>query len=904
MSIGPGARLGPYEVAAQIGSGGMGEVYRARDTKLDRDVAIKVLPSLFVADAERAARFEREARTLAALNHPNIGGIYGLEESNGAMALILELVEGATLADRIAQSAIPVDEALVIARQIAEALEAAHDQGIVHRDLKPANIKLRPDGTVKVLDFGLAKAFDAAPAPTSSLSISPTLTSPATQIGVILGTAAYMAPEQARGKPVDKRADLWAFGCVLFEMLAGRRTFDGQDVTDTIAAIVRGEPDWVSLPDDTPPRIRRLLKRCLAKDPKHRLREAGTAIVEIDETQTSAPEPDTAAPPPALAVWQRPKTAAAIGVLLAALVGVATWVVARPASEPKQVLRFSIPLGPETNFSATGRHVVAISPQGTHVAYVANLQIYLRALNQFESTPIRGTEGTAGPSFGRSPFFSPDGKWIGFWGDGALKRVAVTGGAPVTLAAAANPWGAWWGEDEKILYGQADGIWEVPAAGGAPRKLVEAKNGEVLHGPQRLPDGEWLLFTLRPAKVTSWEQAQIVLQSLTTGERKAVVEGGRDARYLSSGHIVYASSGVLYAVPFDARTRGVTGGPVSLVEGVGDAGTTTGAAHYSVAANGSLVYASVAGGGGTPVSFVWVDRNGRETPVAARARPYQEFTLSPDGTRIAVRVLDAAQDIWIYDLTRQTETRLTFDEAVEVFPTWTPSGRQVVFGGNGIALSARAADGTGAVEVLAEPERDPNRFRTPQSFTPDGKTLIVEIRAPGVTKLSTVGLDDKRTVTPLFHETTGTQRNGALSPDGRWLAYESDESGTPEVYVRPFPDVNAGRWQVSSGGGRWPLWHPKAGGKELFYVSPKGLTSLSVVTTPTFTPGRVSMLFETAAYNSVSAANSNRRLAVAPDGQRFLLLKAAATATGAGQEQRLLFVENWIEEVRQRVPTD
>jgi Tol biopolymer transport system component len=901
MSIGPGARLGPYEVAAQIGAGGMGEVYRARDTKLDRDVAIKVLPSLFVADAERAARFEREARTLAALNHPNIGGIYGLEESNGAMALILELVEGPTLADRVAQSALPVDEALLIARQIAEALEAAHDQGIVHRDLKPANIKLRPDGTVKVLDFGLAKAFDPAPSPTSSLSISPTLTSPATQIGVILGTAAYMAPEQARGKPVDKRADIWAFGCVLFEMLAGRRTFDGQDVTDTIAAIVRGEPNWASLPSDTPPQIRRLLKRCLAKDPKHRLREAGSAIVEIDEAQTSAGEPDTA-PPPALPLWQRPKIAAAIGFLVAAVAAVGAWIAARPASEPKQVVRFSIPLGPETNFSATGRHVVALSPQGTHVAYVANLQIYLRALNEFESTPVRGTEGL-GPNFGRSPFFSPDGKWLGFWGEGALKRVAVTGGAPVTITAATNPWGASWGEDDRIVYGQADGIWEVPAAGGMPRKLVEAKNGEVVHGPQRLPGGEWLLFTLRPAKVPNWEQAQIVVQSLTTGERTTVVEGGRDARYLSSGHIVYASEGVLYAVPFDAGTRRVAGGPVSLVEGVGDAGNTTGAAHYSVAANGSLVYASIAGGGGAPVSFVWVDRSGRETPVAAKARAYQEFNVSPDGDRIAVRVLDPAPDIWIYDLTRQTETRLTFDEAGEVYPTWTPDARRVAFGGTGVELSARAADGTGATQVLAESGQDQNRV--PQSFTPDGKTLIFELRGPAGAKLSAVGLDGKGTVSPLFHEATGTQRNAVLSPDGRWLAYESDESGTPEVYVRPFPDVNAGRWQVSAGGGRWPVWHPRAGGKELFYVSPKGLMSLSAVTSPTFTPGRVSTLFETAAYISANAVGSNRRFAVSPDGQRFLFLKTAPTPTGPGQDsQRLLFVENWTEELKQRVPTD
>ena len=902
MSIGPGARLGPYEVAGQIGAGGMGEVYRARDTKLERDVAIKILPGVFVAEPERAARFEREARTLAALNHPNIGGIYGVEESNGAMALILELVEGPTLAERVAQRAVPVDEALAIARQIAEALEAAHDQGIVHRDLKPANIKLRPDGAVKVLDFGLAKALDPSPASTSSLSISPTLTSPATQIGVILGTAAYMAPEQARGKPVDKRADLWAFGCVLFEMLTGRRAFDGQDVTDTIAAIVRGEPDWASLPGDTPPQIRRLLQRCLAKDAKHRLREAGSAIVEIDEAQAPARELHTS-PRPARGLWQRPAAAAAIGVLAAAIAGVGTWIAVRPLPEPPQVVRFSIPLGPETNFSATGRHVVAISPQGTHVAYVANLQIYLRALNQFESTPVRGTEGPPGPGFGRSPFFSPDGKWLGFWADGALKRVAVTGGAPVTLAVAANPWGAWWGDDEKILYGQADGIWEVPAAGGTPRKLAEAKNGETLHGPQRLPGGEWLLVTVRPAKVQSWEQAQIVVQSLTTGERQSVVEGGRDARYLSSGHIVYASNGVLYGIPFDARARRVTGGPVSLVEGVGDAGTTTGAAHYSVAANGSLVYASVAGGGGTPVSFVWVDRTGRETPIAARARPYQEFNLSPDGTRIAVRVLDPTQDIWIYDLTRQTETRLTFDEAVEVYPTWTPDGRRVAFGGNGVELSARSADGTGAGELLAGPGKEPNRFSVPLSFTPDGKTLIVENREGGV-KLSAVGLDDKR-ATPLFHETTGMQRNGALSPDGRWLAYESDESGAAEIYVRPFPDVNAGRWQVSSGGGRWPVWHPKAEGKELFYVGPAGLMSLSATTTPTFMPGQVSMLFELAAYNGVNVIASNRRLAVSPDGQRFLLLKAAAAPTGTAQDtQRLLFVENWIEELKQRVPAD
>jgi serine/threonine-protein kinase len=865
MTLVPGTRLGAYEITGALGAGGMGEVYRARDTKLDRDVALKILTEAFVHDPDRVARFQREAKTLASLNHPNIGGIYGLEEASGVTALVLELVEGPTLADRIARGPIPLDEALPIAKQIAEALEAAHEHGIIHRDLKPANIKVRDDGAVKVLDFGLAKAVGPAEAghyvpqnvaPDNrsvrlqpDLTAAPTITSPAmmTGAGVILGTAAYMSPEQARGKAVDKRADIWAFGCVLYEMLTGKRAFQGVDISDVFVAIVRDEPDWTALPPETPASIRRLLRRALAKDPKLRFREAGSAIVEIEEARmTSDLETRRASPMPRLHLWQRPAAAAAIALLVAIIAGAAVWILTRPATAPAQAVRFSIPLEDAVNFSATGRHVVAISPDGSRVAYVANNRIYLRPLDQMQATPIRGTEVGGVWAFGRSPFFSADGQWIGFWGDGALKRVAVTGGAPVALSRAEIPWGAWWGEDGTILFGLGPtGIWQVPATGGTAEVLIKVNEGEQAASPQRLPGGEWVLFTLRPAGVSDWNQAQIVVQSVATGQRTVAIEGGRDARYLPTGHLVYALDGVLYAVPFDLDTRQTTGGAVSVVEGVGDAGIATAAAHFSVAANGSLVYAEVGGGGGEPQTYVWVDRDGRETPVPARPRPYQEFNLSPDGTRVAVRVQDPAPDIWIYDLERQTETRLTFDPGTELFPTWTPDGRRVAFGGDRVPLSWRAADGTGAVEVLAEIREEPNR--RPQAFSPDGKTLVFEV-FPTPARLSRLTLEGSRTVTPLLSDTTINQRNAVLSPDGRWLAYESYESGTAEVYVRPFPEVNAGRWQLSIGGGRWPAWHPSPRGRELFYVGPKGLMAAAVTTTPTFTPGAVSPLFDTAGY--------------------------------------------------------
>ena len=492
MPLHPGTRLGPYAIAAQIGEGGMGEVYQATDTNLARQVAIKVLPASVAADPERLARFDREAKTLAALNHPNIAQIHGLEKSAGTIALVMELVEGPTLADRIAQGAIPIDEALPIAKQIAEALEAAHEQGIIHRDLKPANIKVRPDGTVKVLDFGLAKALEPASALGASagqgLSQSPTITTPAmTMAGMILGTAAYMSPEQAKGRIVDRRSDVWAFGAVLYEMLTGKRAFGGEDISETLADVMRVEPAWETLPAELSPSLSTFLKRCLQKDPSQRLGDIHDMRLALEgafETGVSQTAPVAAV---AQSAWRRalPATAALM------VGGLVVWFAARPAPQPPTpITRFLIPLAAEETFSGAGRLIVALSPNGRDIAYTANNALVLRPLDQLQGLPIPGTEGA------RNPFFSPDGQQVGFYALGQLKRVSISGGAPFTLAEAANPDGASWGEDDSILYGQGfRGIWRVPGAGGNPEQVIPLEAGELAHGPQLLPGGEWVLFT-------------------------------------------------------------------------------------------------------------------------------------------------------------------------------------------------------------------------------------------------------------------------------------------------------------------------------------------------------------------------------------------------------------------------
>jgi serine/threonine-protein kinase len=901
MSISPGSRIGAYEVVSLLGAGGMGEVYRARDPRLQRDVALKILPLQFAADGERLARFQREAQVLASLTHANIGHIYGLEDG----ALVLELVEGPTLADRIGQGAIPVDEAVAIARQIADALEAAHEHGVIHRDLKPANIKVREDGTVKVLDFGLAR-MNAAPEMTSALgaTLSPTISLAFTGVGVILGTAAYMAPEQARGKSVDKRADIWAFGCVLFEMLTARRAFDGTDATEMIAAVVRGEPDWPALPRETPARLRALLRRCLQKDPKQRLRDIGDARPELDASP-DAPAVSAPSPSDRRRSWLRLAVFGAGAVALAAL-AVAAAIALR--TEPARALaRFVIPLPDGHNFTFAGRHLIAVAPNSSHIAYSANNQLYLRAADQLEAVPIRGTEG-AGNAGGRSPFFSPDGRWVGFWADGALKKVSVSGGAPVVLCAAGNPWGATWSSDNTILFGQGTaGISRVSGDGGTPEVIITVKAGESAHGPQLLPDGRTVIFTLASPPVGAWNEAHIVAHSLDTGMRKILVEGGTDARYVETGHLVYALNGSLLAVPFDVDAVAVTGGPVPLIDEVGQSagGGQTGAAHYSLSRNGTLVYISDTAGvtGSPPRSLVWVDRQGKEEQLKAPSRTYRYPRVSHDGTRVSLDIQDQNRDVWIWSLAGATLTRLTLDPAQEQYGVWTPDDRRIIFASarNGTPnLYWQAADGTGGVEQLTD---SPNSH-FPQAVTPDGKELVLRETIAGDANIMVMALNGERQVRPLV-VTPFIEQNPELSHDGRWLAYESNESGRVEIYVRPFPNVGDGRWQVSTAGGTRPLW--ARDGRELFYVeSTAGAVSLQrvpITLTPTFSAGTPVKMFD------VDAATANTSIGriydVSSDGRRFLMIKSAAPATPDAPASRIVvnLVQNWFEELKRRVPT-
>ncbi len=893
MSLSPGTTLGAYSVTAKIGEGGMGEVYRARDTKLERDVALKVLPQAFTDDPDRLARFEREAKVLASLNHPNIGHIYGLEEAEGQKALVLELVEGPTLADRIAQGPIPVDEALPIAKQIAEALEAAHEAGVIHRDLKPANIKVRDDGTVKVLDFGLAKALDITPV--GDPSESPTLTAAATQMGVIMGTAAYMSPEQARGKVVDKRADIWAFGAVLYEMLTGQRAFAGTDVTDTLAAVVRAEPEWPLLPDAISPSLRVFMQRCLEKDAKHRVGDVHDLRLALEgafETTVSVKAEPTAVPQ--LQVWQRPVPAAITALLLLAIGGVAVWSLTRPA--PPRVARFPIPLTAGQAFGNPNRIAVAISPDGSQIVYrTANGSLWLRPVDQLEAIQVPGTEeGAVGP------FFSADGQSIGFFVAGQLKKVAVSGGAPVTLADLPDrASGASWGLDDMILYGLPDGIWQVPGASGTPELLIPINEGERFFGPQMLPGGEWVLLTMLSDQ-SSWDAAEIVVQSVTTGERMVLIDGGRDGRYLPTGHLVYGLNNVLFAVPFDVDARQVTGGPVPLVEGVAAAGAGrgAGAAQFGVSATGSLVY--VPDTGTQRRSLVWVDRQGQEEPVGAEARDYQGLRLSPDGGRAAVAMNDDGnEDILIYDLARDIPTRLTFDAARDSFPVWSPNGERVAFTSyrdGGTNVFWKAADGTGEVERLTTSTGGTRPLSS--SWSPDGTTLVLaEFHPETQFDIVALSMDDERASEPLL-QTEFREVYPEVSSDGRWLAYQSNESGQQEVYVRPFPNVQAGKWLVSQDGGNWPVWAPDS--SELFYrrLPDLAMMAASIDTEPTFRPGNPVVLFD--APNLLSAGGP-RGFDIAPDGQRFLMIKVG-DATSEDARPQINIVENWFQELLERVP--
>ncbi len=903
MTIVAGTRLGSYEVVAQIGAGGMGEVYRARDTKLERDVAIKVLPTNFVNDPERLSRFEREARMLAALNHANIATIYGLEQYDGGICLVMELVSGETLAERVKAGPLGIEEALKIAVQIAEALEAAHEKNIIHRDLKPANVKVTPEGKVKVLDFGLAKAY-AGDTEVFDPANSPTMSAAATMQGVILGTAAYMSPEQARGKSVDKRTDIWAFGCVLYELLNGKQAFAGEDTTEILAAVVKTEPDWNRLPTTTPPAVRMLLKRCLQKDRNLRIRDAGDARIEIHEALSAPPSlsANIAAPAKGIRALRRQELLPVLGALLlvAVLSGLAIWnLKPAPALAPQPVTRtvINLPLGQQLAGLDSGP-AVALSPDGSHLAYVATQggtqQLYLRAMDSLESRAISGTDGAI------APFFSPDGLWLGFVAGGKLKKVSVGGGAALILGDAAFPRGASWGNQGMIALAPTNisVLQQVPDAGGTPQPLTRFKKGETSHRwPEFLPGGKAVLFAEGPA-TGSWTNAQIAVQSFGTSERRNLISGGTHPRYAPSGHLVYAQGGNLMAVPFDPLRLTATGAAVPVVEGVLQS-PLSGGAQYSLSAAGSLVY--VPGGvQGAQLRLVWVSRNGMEQRVAAPARAYLNPRLSPDGRRVAVTITEQESQTWLYDLSREALTRLTFEGNANTYPVWTPDGKRIAFSSNKegpFNIFWQLADGSGGLERLTTSEYPP----VPNSWSPDGK-LLAFIESNPITGWdiwvlqmgdASAGSGQVRKAQP-FVQTPFTEGAPRFSPDGRWMAYISDESGHREIYVQPYPGPG-GKWQISTEGGTEPVWNPN--GRELFYRSGDKMMAVDIATQSGFTVGKPHMLFE-GQYQPTPVTFPNYD--VSPDGQRFLMLKPAEQAQAAPTQINVVL--NWFEELKRRVP--
>jgi serine/threonine-protein kinase len=923
MSLAPGTSLGSYEVVSLIGEGGMGQVYRARDSKLNRDVALKVLPDLFANDPDRMARFTREAQTLAALNHSNIAHIYGLEGQAGQAGrvgsfLVMELVEGEDLAVRIARGSIPLADALPIAKQIAEALEAAHEQGIIHRDLKPANIKVRPDGTVKVLDFGLAKALESPGASVmpASASISPTITTPAmTMAGVLLGTAAYMSPEQARGKAVDKRADIWAFGCVLFEMLTGTRAFLGDDITDTIVSVVSKEPDWKLLPGSAS-RVRPLLVRCLTKDAKMRLRDIGEARLQIDRLLGGAQEEVTAAPVVALRQRSAIRLLApyAAAIVLAAVTGLAVWRFTRPVEAPRPLARFSIDLPGGSQLSASGRDQVAISPDGTELVYVANERLYLRALDQLVAAPIAGTEagGTAGHA--RAPFFSPDGRWVAFWQNGQLKKVAVSGGAPVTICdmSAGIPAGASWElNDEILLGGGTGGILMVPATGGTAKPLIAAKQGERLSQPRMLPGRDWVLYMFHPGGATI-EQGQAVVQSRTTGERRVVLEGIRDVQYLPSGHLVFGRANVLLAQAFDARRLTLSGGPVPVLEGVANASNAGPANHFALSSTGTLLYVPAAGSSTTSSTrLVQVARDGTRSPLADVTGMTWFPRYSPDGSRVAYGVSSGAatndaSDLWVLDLARGARTRVTFTGNNRFYPIWTRDGTRLTFSDSTDATNrilSAVADGSGGLQTLLDEKRRYN----PSSWSPDGHTLAFHLGPQGTPTNSRdlwmLHVQDGKSTTSPFVETPFQERGALFSPDGKWVAYVSDKAGQNDIYARPYPGPGS-EITISVGGGGEPVWGPS--GRELFYRHDGKL--LVVKVEPTATSLTVSapirVFDDPFLVDQGGSAGGMANYDISPDGKRFVMVEEPKARTGSGPDTvQLQVILNWTEELKTRVPT-
>jgi len=872
MSLAPGSRLGPYEVSTPLGAGGMGEVWRARDSRLQRDVAIKTLPPAFADDTNRLARFQREAQVLAQLSHPNIAAIYGLEEVEGSSALVMELVEGQTLAERIAAGPIPPDEAVAIARQIGAALEAAHDKGVVHRDLKPANVKLTPDGKVKVLDFGLAKAFDPETI-SGDPAASPTLTLDSTRAGMILGTAGYMSPEQARGKPVDKRADIWAFGVVLYEMLTGRMLFEGETVSDTLAAVLRSDIDFKALPANTPAGVRRLLERCLERDPKRRLRDMGDAWYEIDSPAAVSTAAPTTAPAKRTAVRYLPWAAG----IIVALAGIAWGLLHTPTTPPQPVLRWSmVPSTPALGMS--------LSRDGSLLTYMnfttGSPTIDLRELNQLEAKTVPGTDA------GFFPVFSPDNQWIAYLnGNGAtdfrLKKIPVTGGTSITLAEHAAPFGLSWGDDDTLVFYGAKGLQRIPSAGGTAETLTTVDNANDMshRWPSHMPGSRTVLFNIRSGTTN-----QLAAVDVKTHRVTKFSANGTNPHY-AAGYLIFFRSGTLFAAPFNERRLEIAGPEVPMVENIAVInGVDSG--DYSIADSGLLVNLHGAGLGGKTVLH-WSDRKG-VTQALSDAQQWGTGRLSPDGKKIAnsIHVSNTSGDVWVYDLDRRTPTRLTFG-GLNQNPIWTRDGRWITYSGTNDdkhGIYRVAADASGKPELLTATDSEP----TPSSWSPDGKTLVYTAFASDkhnrLWAMSWPGGKPHQ----LHEGVPFGEVDGEVSPDGRWIAYQSSEAGLDEIYVQPFPGPGS-KTRISTQGGNSPRWSHN--GKELFYWggAPRGLMAVEVQEGPNFHAGIPEMLFHMSAGTTWD---------VAPDGKRFLVEISESTTSG----RRLDAVVNWFDELRRRAP--
>ncbi|MDD5544670.1 MAG: protein kinase [Acidobacteriia bacterium] len=886
--LNPGTKLGPYTISEKIGSGGMGEVYLARDAKLDRDIALKVLPDEFASDPERLGRFEREAKTLASLTHPNIAALYGIEDSGSIHALVMELVEGPTLAERIHQGAIPLDEALPIAREIAGALEYAHERGIIHRDLKPANVKITPEGRVKVLDFGLAKAVEDESSSTDA-SKSPTMTHLATRAGFILGTAAYMSPEQAKGKAVDRRSDVWSFGCVLFEMLTGRQTFEGDTASETLAAVLRGEPDWALLPRNTPAEIRRLLERCLRKEAKSRLQSIGDARIILEDLATNRESGENFASTEIttrphwkqIAVWAAP-------ALLAGLLLMWGWMSLRtPRVEPPPVQRLML-----TGIPSTLTSEAAISPDGQLIAYTTGGReatssgIYLRPMESFESKLLSGTESA------RSPFYSTDGKWIGYVSDQGLMKIPVSGGAPQFICPASTDAEGAWGPDGTIVlsYGVREGktwpgLLRVSSAGGEPQVLTTLDLGdrERLHSqPGFLPGGDRVLFTIRTDNAY-----RVDVVSLRSGERRTILQNASAAKYSPTGHLLYqAQPGPdLAAVSFDPSHMKITGAPVILMSGL-ESGTFAGKMAYDLAGNGTLIY-SLGAVSYQSRTVVWVNRKGEVTPVFNKVGTWAQPRISPDGSRLLLREVKTDCDLWTFDFSRQVLTRLTFDSDNHD-PVWTPDGRAVTYvipAGSPLGVVSKPADGSGPPSVLFPNSREFSRM----SWSADGHLLALTKHGNSNDEIWIYSKDDAAGAKP-FIQGRFNADNPHFSPDGRFLVYSSDESGRTEVYLRPYPN-QGGITQISNDGGDDPLWSHD--GKELFYLSKGRLMEVSVRTQPQLSVSKPIALFQGTLLDDIGTEYD-----VAPDGKRFVIIRPPESRPGP----ELLVVLNYFSELKRLAP--